>query len=168
MGLLLFVEKFDRNGNEREMHGYQFLLMLVACVSLFLFLVVGLYVLYSDVDPYGWCSWCDKLSCVDVIASAVGLPCNPVGGCSFNVNSTTNEHTYSCPLGSPRLYQPTPGGVRVTEGAGAGGGNSYTSPDIPACYTAKGVDIGKLDSCFDPGSSDQSCLLMLCESCCFT
>jgi hypothetical protein len=153
MGLLLFIEKADRGGLERDFHGYQFCLMMFACVSLFLLLCIGLYMLFSDVDPYGWCSWCKHLSCIET----PWWSCDPVNTCGFQYNSS--HVTYTCPAGSP--------------GADGGlGPVSHSSLSVPKCFVAKDVGRNMLESCFgstgDPNNQDQACIVMLCESCCFS
>eukprot|EP01006_Ploeotia_vitrea_P057564 TRINITY_DN68190_c3_g2_i1.p2 TRINITY_DN68190_c3_g2~~TRINITY_DN68190_c3_g2_i1.p2 ORF type:complete len:395 (+),score=184.44 TRINITY_DN68190_c3_g2_i1:116-1300(+) len=61
-----FLAHTMRDADGKYLDAWYTKLVVVLC---FLVLVAmglaGFSVFYSDVDPDGWCSWCDKISCVD-------------------------------------------------------------------------------------------------------
>jgi hypothetical protein len=38
-----------------------------------------MYMLYHDIDPHGWCSWCKRVNCLEALANAIGSTCGDGG-----------------------------------------------------------------------------------------
>jgi len=81
LGFVVLIEdvKDDCTGYDRPARPYQVLLQVLASVALFIASVVGFYMLYDQTPAHDWCSWCQHLNCLPLLA----------GDCSaFLTNST--------------------------------------------------------------------------------
>merc|ERR1719321_794396 len=106
---------------------------MIAAVVLFLLMCVGLYMLYTDVDAYGWCTWCKHIQCVET----PWWSCHQVQGCQFRYNETRagqQLHTYLCPAGSDGASAPYPEQATVNHITGVGAGAEITVQGVPQCY----------------------------------
>jgi membrane associated rhomboid family serine protease len=88
LGLMMCIAP-HKNGVER---GSQAFLMYGSAVLMFILGLAGMYMLYNDVDPHGWCSWCKYMSCaVDIgpyKCDQVGLS---VGPCVYNATKESTK-----------------------------------------------------------------------------